>query len=310
MQVTLSAALQAHLTRSVLKDVDMIDVLKNFWNLLKLEKIEETLFRGISEDLGLGSAVYGGQILGQALSAASQTVTSGRSAHSCHSYFMRSGDLNIPIIYKVESLHEGKTLTLKKVTAYQNEKPIFFMNVSFHIQEDGFEHQSAMKNVAPPEKIPSVLDLFRAVKDTIPESIREQLTCDKPIDYKIIDPMNIFELKEMPPEVNIWFKAVDTLPYDLAMYQCMLAYASDFGVMSASLNPHARSMLEPTIQATSIDHALWFHRDFRMDEWLLHCIESTNAHNGRVLNRGNMYTQDGVLVASFVQEGLVRNSVS
>jgi acyl-CoA thioesterase-2 len=166
-----------------------------------------------------------------------------------------------------------------------------------------------MPDIPSPEKIPSVLESFRAVKDMIPESIREQLTRDQPIDYKVIGAVDPFAPKNMAPKTSVWFKSIDTLPDDMSLHKCMLAFASDYAIMSASLNPHGHYILEPAIQATSIDHALWFHRDFRIDEWLLNCIESPSASKARVLNRGSIYTRDGKLVASFAQEGLIRHIV-
>lgn len=251
--------------------------------------------------------MYGGHVLAQSLSAASQTVTPDRSAHSIHAYFLRAGDLTLPIIYKVDSLRDGKSITARTVTALQNEEPICSMNVSFHINEDGFEHQSTMPDVPSPEKAPSVLESFHAVKDMLPESIREKLIRDQPIDFKVIGAVNPSAPEKMSPKTSVWFRVIDTLPDDMSMHKCMLVYASDYAVMLASLNPHGHSLFDPSIQAMSIDHALWFHRDFRMDEWLLNFIESPSASKARVLNRGSIYTRDGKLVASFTQEGLIRH---
>jgi acyl-CoA thioesterase II len=286
----------------------MVDVVKTFLELLQLERINDVLFRGANMDMGIGT-IYGGQLLAQALSAATQTVSDDRGAHSLHAYFVHPGTLNDPVDYRVDTINDGKRFTLKKVTAAQKDKTIFFMNVSFHISEAGFEHQLSIPDVPGPEAVTSAIELFRAVKNIIPEPVREQLTRDQPIDFKPINPMNPFAPEKKDPVFNIWFKAADALPDDKSIHKCMLAFASDWGILSASLNPHSRSVWEPAIQIASLDHAIWFHRDFRMDEWMLHFIESPNAGSGRVLNKGSIFTQDGKLAASMTQEGLIRHMV-
>jgi acyl-CoA thioesterase II len=286
----------------------MLDAVKDFLDLLKVEKIGENLFRGRNHDTWWGR-VYGGHILAQSLSAASQTVAPDRSAHSIHTYFLNAGDLSLPITYRVESLREGRSITARTVTASQNEKPICAMNVSFHINEDGFEHQSTMPDITSPEKAPSVLDYFREAGDILSESIRGQLTLNQPIDFRVIGAVSPSAPEKMAPTTFVWFKVNDALPDDMSVHKCILLYASDYAVIPASLNPHGHSLFDSTIQAMSIDHILWFHRDFRADEWLLNSIESPSASKARVLNRGSIYTRDGKLVASFAQEGLIRRLV-
>jgi len=286
----------------------MLDVVQDFLDLLKLEKTGDNLFRGRNHDTWWGRA-YGGHILAQSLSAASQTVARDKSAHSIHAYFLHAGDLALPINYKVESLHDGKSIAARTVTALQNEKPICSMNVSFHIDEDGFEHQSIMPDIPSPEKAPSVPEYFRAVIGTLPEAVREQLTRDQPIDFRVIGAVNPSAPEKLAPTTVVWFKVIDALPDDISIHKCMLLYASDYAVMTASLNPHGHSLFDSAIQAMSIDHILWFHRDFRMDEWLVNLIESPSAGKARALNRGSIYNRDGKLVASFTQEGLIRHIV-
>ncbi len=281
------------------------NVLAELLKLLKLEKIEENIFRGQSQDLGFG-AVFGGQVLGQSLSAAYQTVPEGRSAHSLHSYFLRSGDAQKPIVYNVDCIRDGKSFTTRRVVALQKGHAIFNMAVSFQTAEGGFDHQSSAPQVPGPQGITPELELAMQVADRIPESIRGKILCKKPIEIRPVNPINPFAPKKRDPQRFVWFRAIDKLPDDPMVHQYLLAYASDFSLVGTALYPHGHSFWEPQMQVASLDHAMWFHRDFRMDDWLLYAMESPNAFGARGLNNGRIYTRAGKLVASVTQEGLIR----
>lgn len=285
------------------------NVLKELLRLLKLEKIEENIFRGQSQDLGFGS-VFGGQVLGQALSAAYQTIQSDRKAHSLHAYFLRMGDVNKPIVYEVDCIRDGKSFTTRRVVAIQKGRAIFNMSASFQIDEPGFDHQDRAPVIIGPEGLESELELAMAVADKIPESIREKILCKKPIEFRPVNPIDPFFPEKREPVSFTWFKAIDKMPDDIRVHQYLLAYASDFGLVATSLYPHGHSYWEPGMQVASLDHALWFHRDFRMDEWLLYVMESPNACKAKGFNNGKIFTREGTLVASVAQEGLIRNHAS
>jgi acyl-CoA thioesterase II len=281
------------------------NVLGELLKLLKLEKIEENIFRGQSQDLGFG-AVFGGQVLGQALSAAYQTVPEGRRAHSLHGYFLRSGDALKPIVYNVDCIRDGKSFTTRRVVAIQKGRAIFNVAASFQVAEAGFEHQAPAPQVPGPEGITAELELAMRVADRIPEPIRNKILCKKSIEIRPINPNNPFSPEIREPQRFAWFKAIDRLPDDPVVHQYLLAYASDFSLVGTALYPHGHSFWEPRMQVASLDHAMWFHRDFRMDDWLLYAMESPNASGARGLNNGCIYTRTGKLVASVTQEGLIR----
>ena len=281
------------------------NVLEELLRLLKLEKIEEHIFRGQSQDLGFGS-VFGGQVLGQALSAAYQTVAPGRRAHSLHAYFLRMGDANQPIVYDVDAIRDGKSFTTRRVVAIQKGQAIFSMAASFQIAESGFDHQDRAPRVEGPEGLASEIELAMKVAKRIPASIRDKILCKKPIEIRPVDPINPFAPEKRVPRKYIWFKAIDTLPDDPMVHQYLLAYASDFNLVDTALYPHGHSYWEREMQVASLDHALWFHRDFRMDQWLLYVINSPNACWAKGLNQGQIFTREGRLVASVTQEGLIR----
>ena len=283
------------------------NVLTQLLQLLELEKIEENIFRGQSQDLGFGS-VFGGQVLGQALSAAYRTVSADRRAHSLHAYFLRMGDALRPIVYQVDRIRDGKSFTTRRVVALQKGQAIFNMSASFQLDEPGFEHQESPPSQIPgPEGILSELELARRVADKIPPAIRDKLLCGKPIEIRPIDPINPFSPEKRAPVRYSWIKAIDRMPDDMAVHQYLLAYASDFGLVITSLYPHGHSFWEPDMQVASLDHAMWFHRDFRMDDWLLYIMTSPNANRARGLSSGRVYTREGKLVASVAQEGLIRH---
>ncbi len=281
------------------------NVLEELLTLLKLEKIEENIFRGQSQDLGFGG-LFGGQVLGQALSAAYQTVPSDRKAHSLHAYFLRMGNAAQPIVYEVDCIRDGQSFTTRRVVAIQKGRAIFNMSASFHLDESGFEHQNDAPEVPGPNGIPSEMELAEMVADKIPDAIREKILCAKPIEIRPINPLNPFAPEKREPLRYTWFKTIDQLPDDPAIHQYLLAYASDFGLVVTSLYPHGHSFWEPGMKIASLDHAMWFHRDFRIDDWMLYAMKSPNACKARGFNNGKIYTRQGKLVASVCQEGLIR----
>jgi len=285
----------------------MSQVLDELLQLLQLEKLEENLFRGRSQDLGFG-AVFGGQVLGQALSAASRTVPAERGAHSLHGYFLRAGDVDRPIVYQVDPIRDGSSFTTRRVVAIQGGKAICSVAASFQVAEEGFVHQfPAPETVPPPEEVEPELHWVQRYRDRIPERLRAKLLCDKPIEMRVVDPINPFAPEAREPHKYVWLRAADTLPDDPAVHRYLLAYASDFHLVGTSLFPHGRTFWDPAMQVASLDHALWFHAPFCMDQWLLHVMDSPSAGQGRWFNRGAVYTRDGTLVASVAQEGLIRN---
>ncbi|EIM65402.1 acyl-CoA thioesterase II [Desulfobacter postgatei] len=281
------------------------NVLKELLGLLSLEKIEEEIFRGQSQDLGYG-AVFGGQVLGQALSAASRTVPDHLCAHSLHGYFLRAGDAACPIVYMVERTRDGHSFSTRRVKAVQKGRAIFSMSTSFHKYEEGFQHQDPMPEVEGPEGVESDYNKILRHAKKLPEDIAKKLLYPNPIELRVVNPLNPFHPVPMPPDKYVWFRATGPLPDDAAIHRYMLAYASDFHLVPTALYPHGKTFWSPDMQVASLDHALWFHRDFRMDDWLLYVIHSPSAAMARALNRGAIYTRDGKLVASVAQEGLIR----
>jgi acyl-CoA thioesterase II len=282
------------------------DVLEELLRLLELEEIEENIFRGQSQDLGFGS-VFGGQVLGQALSAASHTVSTHRPAHSLHAYFLRPGNAAKPIVYTVECMRDGKSFTTRRVKAVQKGLPIFFMSASFQREETGFEHQDTMPDVPGPEGIASEMEMVQKYANQIPPAVREKLLCEKPIEIRPVNPINPFQPDKRPGHRHVWFRTVKPIPDDATTHRYMLAYASDFNLVSTALYPHGHTFWEPQMQVASLDHSMWFHRSFRMDQWLLYSIDSPSASQARGLSIGRVFTQDGQLAATVAQEGLIRH---
>lgn len=276
--------------------------------LLSLERIEEHLFRGPSQDLGWGT-VFGGQVLGQALSAAGQTVPAGRLAHSLQAYFLRPGDVTRPIVYQVERLRDGGSFSARRVAAIQHGEPILHMTASFQEDEAGLEHQDQLDlaAIAPPETLPTEQQRATKVLDLLPPSGKKWALAATAFDLRTDDP----DVSPIAPPAraarrNIWMKANGAVPDDPALHRCLLAYVSDFTFMITALLPHGKSLFTPGLKAASIDHAMWFHRPFRADEWLVHTVDSPSAQGGRGLARGRIFTRDGRLVTSTAQEGLIR----
>jgi acyl-CoA thioesterase-2 len=279
-------------------------VLQQLIELLDLEQIEVNLFRGRSPQDGW-QRVFGGQVLGQALVAAGRTVE-GRAAHSFHAYFLRPGDPKVPILYDVDRIRDGQSFTTRRVVAIQHGKAIFNLAASFQIDEPGLEHEIGMPDVPGPEGLPNEVELREKHAHRIPEKFRSSFLRPRPIEVRPIDPIDEFAPEKRPPFQNVWFRAVDTLPDDRALHQCVLAYASDLTLLDTSALPHAISWWSERLQTASLDHAMWFHRQFRADEWLLYAQDSPRAAGARGFNRGSIFTRAGELVASVAQEGLIR----
>lgn len=282
-----------------------VDVLSELLQLLDLEKIEENIFRGKSQDLGFGS-VYGGQVLGQALSAAYKTVPPERRAHSMHAYFLRPGDVRESIVYQVDRIRDGKSFTTRRVVALQKGRAIFSMAASFQVDEWGFDHQDRAPSVPGPEGLETEKEVVNQVTQPVPARILERLQCPQPIEVRLVEPSNLYSLETREPVRHQWFKTIDKISDDPAIHQYLLAYASDYGFMSTCLNPHRRTMIDPQMQVASLDHAMWFHRPFRIDDWLLYAMQSPNARGARGLVIGKIFDRQGVLVATATQEGLIR----
>ncbi len=285
----------------------MSKVLEELVKQLALERIEENLFRGQSQDLGWGR-VFGGQVLGQALSAAVQTVPPERKVHSLHSYFLRPGDVNKPIVYEVDRIRDGGSFTTRRVVAVQGGVAIFNMQASFHVPEPGFDHQDTMPEVPPPEGLKSEQARIEPKTKHWPPAMRSKVLAPRAFELRATDPEDDpFVTTPRPPRRSTWIRATAALPDDDALHAYLLAYVSDFSFVSTALLPHGVSwMSTPGMQVASLDHIMWFHRPFRVDDWLLYDIESPSARSARGLVHGRVFTRDGRLVASTAQEGLLR----
>lgn len=283
----------------------MSQALSNLLALLNLEKIEEGIFRGQSEDLGLRQ-VFGGQVVGQALYAAKETVPVDRLVHSFHSYFLRPGDSQKPIVYDVETLRDGNSFSARRVAAIQNGKPIFYMTASFQAPETGFEHQKTMPAAPAPENLKSETEIAMAFEKLLPQTLKEKFLCEKPLEIRPVVFHNPMQGHVAEPVRQVWMRANGKMPSDLRVHQSLLGYASDFNFLPVALQPHGVGFLEPGMQVATIDHSMWFHRPFDMNDWLLYSVESTSASSARGFVRGEFYSRDGVLVASTVQEGVMR----
>ncbi|HJU07059.1 MAG TPA: acyl-CoA thioesterase II [Rhodanobacteraceae bacterium] len=273
--------------------------------LLKLERLEDNLFRGASRDIGT-KYVFGGQVLGQALSAAQQTVDAERAAHSLHAYFLRAGSINAPIVYSVERARDGSSFSSRRVVAIQHGQPILNCAVSFQIDERGMEHQTNMPEVPKPEDLPPLQPLPADELAKLPVKMQRWLGLDGPFEFRYVWPRDELHPAKRPAYQHIWFRLVDRVDDGESLQRALLAYASDFHFIGTALLPHGVSYLTPNLQMASLDHALWFHRPFRVDEWLLYSCDSPTAQGARGLVRGQIFNRDGVLVASTAQEGLIR----
>jgi acyl-CoA thioesterase-2 len=273
--------------------------------LLDLEELEVNIFRGRSPQEER-QRVFGGQVAGQALVAAGRTVSEG-GIHSLHSYFLRPGDPNVPILYLVDRIRDGKSFTTRRVTAVQHGRAIFHLSASFQREETGIEHQDPMPVDAPdPETLPTDAERFREIADEIPESAKRWVEGDRPFDTRSVDWFNPFRPEKRPPRQMIWMRANGRLPDDPLLHQCVVAYASDMSLIDTAMLPHAVRWDSPDVMVASLDHSMWFHRPFRADAWLLYLQESPSASRARGLAFARVFTRDGTLVVSVAQEGLIR----
>jgi acyl-CoA thioesterase-2 len=273
-------------------------------DVLNIEQLEVNLFRGRSPQ-DRWQRVFGGQVIGQALVAASRTVED-RQPHSLHAYFLIGGDPKVPIIYEVDRIRDGKSFTTRRVVAIQHGQAIFTLMVSFHNDEDGLTHQAPMPDVPPPEKLASEAEVKAKFLSTMPEAVQRYYKSERPIELRPVEYGRYLGQKSETGNFNVWIRATGKLPDDPAIHQCVLAYASDMSLLDTALVRHGRTLFEREFMGASLDHALWFHRPFRADDWLLYAQESPNMIGSRGFARGLIFRRDGALVASVAQEGLVR----
>jgi acyl-CoA thioesterase-2 len=280
-------------------------VVSELIELLSLERLEDNLFRGQSRDIGT-KYVFGGQVLGQALSAAQATLTQARDAHSLHAYFLRAGDIEHPIVYDVDRTRDGGTFSVRRVTAIQHGQVIFFCAASFQEQEDSGEHQLSMPEVPKPEDIDPAPAIPPDVLATLPTKVQRWLDRMGPFEFRHVYPRDELNPPKRPPFQQVWFRLAEKVGDAPELHRALLAYASDFHLLGTATFPHGISYYQPNVQMASLDHALWFHRPFRADDWLLYSIDSPSAQGSRGLARGLIYDRRGQLVASTAQEGLIR----
>lgn len=279
--------------------------LQQLFDHLKLESLDVDLYRSIHKNEGW-MRVYGGQVLAQALLCASETVPQDRQPHSLHSYFLRPGDLNHPIIFKVERIRDGKSFNTRRVTAMQHGDAILNLAASYQISEPGLSHQSEMPQVPAPEQCLTRKELAEKYRDSIPAEMLARFSRPFAIDLRQVDPENFLRPEKHPPHRSVWMKLNTELAQDYPWHAHMLAYASDMTILETSLRPHGISLFSNRLQVASLDHSMWFHRPFRMDEWLLYVQDSPSSAAGRGFSRGSIYKQNGELVVSVAQEGLIR----
>jgi acyl-CoA thioesterase II len=284
----------------------MSSALQDLLAILDLEQLEVNLFRGRSPQVGW-QRVFGGQVIGQALVAACRTVdVAGRPPHSLHAYFLLPGDPKVPIIYEVDRIRDGKSFTTRRVVAIQHGEAIFTMAVSFHRDEPGMSHQANMPAVPRPEELPDESEIKARVLPLMPDPVRRYYERERPIEWRPVELDRYLGKRIADGRFHVWIRATGRLPDEPAIHQCVLAYASDMLLLDSALIPHGRTVFEKTLMAASLDHALWFHRPFRADEWLLYAHDSPNLSGSRGLSRGLIFARDGTLVASVAQEGLLR----
>lgn len=279
--------------------------MENLLATLDLEKLEENLFRGTSPQVGW-QRVFGGQVIAQALMAAQRTVDADRFIHSLHAYFMRPGDPLVPIIYQVDRIRDGASFATRRIVAIQHGHAIFAMSASFQMEEGGFDHQSPIPNVPQPESLMSEAQLQEAFLANAPPAIRKYWENKRPIEIRPVSLTHYISREKLEPKQDIWVRAVGAVPDDRHYQAAVLAYLSDMTLLDTSLYAHGTTIFDPTIQVASLDHAMWFHRPCKLEDWLLYTQDSPSASGARGLTRGNLFTRDGVLIASMAQEGLIR----
>ncbi|HME38695.1 MAG TPA: acyl-CoA thioesterase II, partial [Steroidobacteraceae bacterium] len=271
----------------------MNQLLDDLIKVMTLERLEMNLFRGESRDIG-SPQVFGGQVLGQALAAATATAED-RVVHSLHAYFLRRGDFNSPIVYEVDRAMDGKHFSSRRVVAIQHGRQIFNMSASFQAAESGLEHQISIPDVPPPESLPDMESHYRNAADKLHPAARRILEQKRPFEFRPVEAPDHLRQEKSAPHKCIWFRAVDALPDDEALHRNLLAYVSDFHLLSTALKPHGISMINPKLVIASIDHAMWFHRSVRVDDWLLYAIDSPSASGARGFTRGSVFARDGRL---------------
>lgn len=283
---------------------DAADPVAELISLLDLERIEVNLFRGVSPDDGM-KRVFGGQVIAQALVAAYRTVDN-RTCHSLHAYFIRPGDPAVPILYEVDRARDGKSFTTRRVVAIQHGEQILNLAASFQIAEAGFTHQSGMPPVKMPADLKSEDELRQMAKDHVPKEFQKQFARPRPIELKPVDPRQFISPQKQEAKKQMWLRARGKVGQDVPLQQCLLAYASDMGILDTATKPHGVNWFTGGVQMASLDHAMWFHEPFNIEEWLLYAMDSPSASGARGFNRGEIFTESGKLVASVTQEGLIR----
>ncbi len=273
--------------------------------LLRMEQLEVNLFRGQSKSVG-SERVFGGQVMAQALSAAMQTVPDDRFVHSLHSYFLLPGDLEVPIVFEVERIRDGGSFTTRRVKAIQHGAAIFHLSASFQLSQDGYEHQMEKPRVSAPEDLPSWEGLAKQFGDMIPPNLKKMLDIERPLDFRQVEFINPMVQEKYDPVRHVWMKAKGEMPEDRRLHDLVLAYATDYNLLTTALLPHGFAADFRSLTLASLDHSMWFHRPFRMDEWLLYALDSPSASGARGFTRGQVFSQSGELVASVAQEGLMR----
>lgn len=276
-------------------------------DLITLKRIGDTTFTGNSVTIG-SPHVFGGQVLAQAINAASRTDVQNRILHSMHAYFLESGDLGVPIEYNVSIVRDGGSFSVRRVTAAQNGTTIFILSASFHKEEEGYNHQINMpKHIKQPEELLSWTDMLNEFGDAIPSRTKSFIEVERPLEFKPVEVVNPFNTEDLPSFTHVWFKLKgEVTSLDHATKQQILTYISDYNILAAAMNRHASKAHYGNTQTASLDHSMWYFRDFDFDDWMLYSIESPNTSNARGFARGNIFTRDGKLIASVTQEGLMR----
>lgn len=276
---------------------------------LDLEPLEVNLFRGRSPQVGW-QRVFGGQVIAQALVAAGRTVEAGRHIHSLHGYFVRPGDPAVPILYDVERIRDGGSFTTRRVKAVQHGEAIFFMTASFHADEPGFDHQIPMPDVPPPEDLVLESGMRERFLAKAPQNVRDYWERPRPIELRPVELTQYLAPEKLPPSQNVWVRATGPVPDDRTVQAAVLGYLSDMTLLNTALFAHGTSVFDRGLQIASLDHAMWFHRPFAMDDWLLYAQDSPSTSGARGLTRGSLFSRSGGLVASVAQEGLIRRKAS
>ena len=283
----------------------MSSAMQELLSILDLERLEHNLFRGRSPQTAW-QRVFGGQTIGQALVAAQRTVDPSRRVHSLHGYFMRPGDTKVPIVYEVDRIRDGGSFTTRRVVGIQHGHAIFSMSASFQVEEPGLDHQMDAEPVPDPETLPAEKALVDSLIDGMAPEVRAYFERERLIELRPVDIRHYTSREPLPARQVVWVRASAELPDDPAIHRCVLAYVSDYTLLDTALFPHGRIVFDPAMQVASLDHAMWFHRPFRADEWLLYVQDSPSASGARGFNRGSIYDRSGRLIASVAQEGLIR----